>query len=1525
MTEAQWINVQRKTFTRWMNSHSEKRGIIISDITKDFNDGVKLIQFFECLSGESLPRYNHNARMDIQKIQNINISLNFIKEKNVKLVGIGAEDILKGDLKLILGMIWTLILRFQVSGITEGELTAKEALLMWVKRKTKDYRDVKIESFGTSFRDGMALCALIHAHRPYLINYDSLHKENAEANLNLAFDVAAKHLGVSKLLDAEDIVNSVRSDEKAMISYISLLYHVFAGDRKNEQAGRRVGNLVEFMQSIQMMQEEYELLSSGLLDWMQNKKVVFMDRNFDGTVEDIENKIDEMTSYKIGEKIEKGKEKEELEALLNTINMKLRSNDRSAYVPPEELSVANVNNSWNDLAHEELERDEWLKDQLARQTQLGNLKKKFGNLADAMEDWIHEKEEYLATVDPILSLEDAEMQLRRLDAFADELSASEEKMQRIAKLADDVMELDDFQKVNVKARVDNLMSSWQGLDGKKNTKREDLLEKLDLERRKEALRLKFADLAKDYERWAKEVVSELDGRDFGTTLSAVEAFQEKLDKSDTDINEASNAKRAQLKHVWQELQDLGVSDNRHTILTDQDIENLSNLVGEKQKDRRDDYEVELQRQREMEDKRKEFARLAEEFVNTHLPTRLARLTSELGSVESDPESLIDMINEEYAEGSPEQIKLKVLNDVANEMSGMGIVENRHTKHTMPSLQKEAAKFADALRDYLEDINDEKELKAEFDLLARTLNQWIEATQPTLRKEFDNTLDGVRALIKEWNVFKSRDSANHEIDLSNIQRLYEKISSLLIKNNRPPFIPPVDCTHLNSIFSDFLVAEKEAEDLIFAELARQEEIDTLLKGFNAQCKELENLLSSVETYLSTQERAESLNDARLNSSMFVVNNKKIDGNHHRLEQLLKLRETITQKDYHTPQYVILRSDEISQRWAALEDLKAKKGQHLKATLEEEKSKEQFFLKYSDITRDFTQWVREAIQNIEDYYFGNNLEAMISYEREMGFRTQLDLSKCEEFLQEIKGVQDVLESHGVSVSEPNKYTDFNPATMQNFVDQLNSALENRQMAYEGALSQERDNDARRVDWAEKAKEFVEFLENNKQQLGAIKSLEELQKLHINAKGKQLLSELKGDLHRLNHDGIFGNKHTPYTLSECENRNKKWEEYVQDRIESFEEDMDLEKREAALKVELERIERLGELQSEFDASRYLMEIWIEQVEDFHSDPINVHSVLEIEQLSHNYDQIASQFPSFETVHNRLLSISTETGTEITSLTAKFTKCRENSDKMYSTLGLEEERQKKIEGWKKQFAVQGEDFLKKLSESKHLASLATSPDLQENVNKLSSIVGSIESGKESLEQLRLINTSLDDEMVWDTGATFNFREIESEYNQTLESIKLQLKQAEKELLLKDNTGLTPEQLAEYRDIFGHFDKTRSNFLEKMGFFGALSAIGEEVDEATAGAIFSRVDSDKDGKISFKEFTQYIVELNADRDSEDQLVESFKLVAGDKDFVTENDLRTVIEGSKVDYLVKNMPVVGETDGHALYDYKAWVAQQYRS
>ena len=118
---------------------------------------VILIHLLEVLGNESLGRYASRPKLRVQRFENVNVALNFITARGIQMTNIGAEDVVDGNRKIILGLIWTLILRFTINDINEEGMTAKEGLLLWCQRKTACYEEVEVRDFSTSWNDGLAL------------------------------------------------------------------------------------------------------------------------------------------------------------------------------------------------------------------------------------------------------------------------------------------------------------------------------------------------------------------------------------------------------------------------------------------------------------------------------------------------------------------------------------------------------------------------------------------------------------------------------------------------------------------------------------------------------------------------------------------------------------------------------------------------------------------------------------------------------------------------------------------------------------------------------------------------------------------------------------------------------------------------------------------------------------------------------------------------------------------------------------------------------------------------------------------------------------------------------------------------------------------------------------------------------------------------------------------------------------------------------------------------------------------------
>lgn len=307
----------------------------------------------EILGNESLGRYAAKPKLRVQRFENVNKSLDFIKGRGIQMTNIGAEDIVDGNRKIILGLIWTLILRFTISDINEEGMTAKEGLLLWCQRKTACYPEVEIRDFSGSWNDGLAFCALLDIHRPDLIDYDSLDKNDHRGNMQLAFDIATKDIGIPDLLDVEDVCDVQRPDERSLMTYIAYWFHAFSQLEKVENAGRRVEKFVSNMHGAWEMENSYERRMRELLRQIANQRQAWQDVEFTEYYPDAVERSNQLTSYKASQKRKWVAEKTDLAALLGNIKTKLNTYRLRAYSPPPELRMEVLEQVWGELTQDE--------------------------------------------------------------------------------------------------------------------------------------------------------------------------------------------------------------------------------------------------------------------------------------------------------------------------------------------------------------------------------------------------------------------------------------------------------------------------------------------------------------------------------------------------------------------------------------------------------------------------------------------------------------------------------------------------------------------------------------------------------------------------------------------------------------------------------------------------------------------------------------------------------------------------------------------------------------------------------------------------------------------------------------------------------------------------------------------------------------------------------------------------------------------------------------------------------------------
>nr|XP_021411718.1 spectrin beta chain, erythrocytic [Lonchura striata domestica] len=459
--------VQKKTFTKWVNSHLARVTCRISDLYMDLRDGRVLIKLLEVLSGELLPKPT-KGRMRIHCLENVDKALQFLKEQRVHLENMGSHDIVDGNHRLVLGLIWTIILRFQIQDIIvetqEGRETrsARDALLLWCQMKTAGYPHVNVTNFTSSWKDGLAFNALIHRHRPELVDFQNLTKSNARHNLEHAFSVAERHLGITPLLDPEDVFTE-NPDEKSIITYVVAFYHYFSKMKVLEVEGRRLGKVIEHAKETERMIEGYGGLASDLLTWIEQTIASLNSRSFANSLAGVQHQLQAFSTYRTVEKPPKFQEKGNLEVLLFTIQSRMRANNQRVYTPHEGRLVSDINRAWEQLEKAEHERELALRNELIRQEKLEQLARRFDRKAAMREAWLSENQRLVAQDNFGQDLAAVEAAKKKHEAIETDTAAYRERVQAIEAVAKE-LELEgyhDIQRIN--GRKDNILRLWEQL------------------------------------------------------------------------------------------------------------------------------------------------------------------------------------------------------------------------------------------------------------------------------------------------------------------------------------------------------------------------------------------------------------------------------------------------------------------------------------------------------------------------------------------------------------------------------------------------------------------------------------------------------------------------------------------------------------------------------------------------------------------------------------------------------------------------------------------------------------------------------------------------------------------------------------------------------------------------------------------------------------------------------------------------------------------------------------------------------
>ncbi|KAL1437060.1 hypothetical protein MTO96_049063 [Rhipicephalus appendiculatus] len=254
-----WVEIQEKTFTNWVNEQLRPAGAgVVTDLRRDLSDGLRLISLVEALQKRRLRRIARPQNQH-QCLENVQTALTAMAQDNIKLVNIGNTDIVEGNLKLILGLVWSLILRYQIG---RTNFPPKKLMLAWLRAVLPD---LQVSNFTTDWNSGMALSALLEYCKPGLFpHWRTLGTSASQENCRVAMEKAREEFGVPLILTPEDLASS-NLDELSGMTYLS--YFINEDSPGDWNDGLALCSLVH---SLGASIEDFEHLSRDRSQWESN-------------------------------------------------------------------------------------------------------------------------------------------------------------------------------------------------------------------------------------------------------------------------------------------------------------------------------------------------------------------------------------------------------------------------------------------------------------------------------------------------------------------------------------------------------------------------------------------------------------------------------------------------------------------------------------------------------------------------------------------------------------------------------------------------------------------------------------------------------------------------------------------------------------------------------------------------------------------------------------------------------------------------------------------------------------------------------------------------------------------------------------------------------------------------------------------------------------------------------------------------------------------------------------------------------
>ena len=295
----------------------------------------------------------------------------------------------------------------------------------------------------------------------------------------------------------------------------------------------------------------------------------------------------------------------------------------------------------------------------------------------------------------------------------------------------------------------------------------------------------------------------------------------------------------------------------------------------------------------------------------------------------------------------------------------------------------------------------------------------------------------------------------------------------------------------------------------------------------------------------------------------------------------------------------------------------------------------------------------------------------------------------------------------------------------------------------------------------------------------------------------------------------------------------------------------------------------------------MYLDSIQDVLTDPINVSTIQAVEDLQKEYAATVSTFQGKQSALDEIVKECDDLSAlgvtvTVTNTRARWEQTQASSESRKTQLEAALVKQNENDTRCRQFADKAAEADAWLAQS--TATLASdSGDLESQLASIQSL--DVEAGNAFVEELSQIAEKLAaDDVRVNPHTDKNVPSIRARVAELSSSKKTKESLIEKEILAKKNSTASPEQIAEFKEVFAHFDKNHNNSLNTSEFKSCLQSLGEDPTDTQMESLMSslaHVKVEKAGEevsqVGFEDFLAHMIKITSDTTTENEVSAAFK------------------------------------------------------